>query len=293
MTTIIRYLNKKAQGIVEYALLLAFIVGLGMSLNGVEIKDSVTNVFDDVATLLGGDAIKTHADAIAAWGKMNINDLLKVDNEKRVKADQETLADIGRLFIGLSESEVRNLLSGDYTRFKSNGGLFLGNYYDLNGDNTEATGIGSMYTQKNMSKTGYEALESALTAGAYNKDFTDNTTRYFYSDEMLKQMDNNNTTYGDYSKDRSVRVLFHYDDNNTVDAVRVRINRGSTDTNAVSTYSYYGQLDVTVNSDKSYKQTISNEEISNFNNANNQNAYSAGRITVGQSNSYNDSWYLK
>ncbi|MBQ6744028.1 MAG: hypothetical protein IJR05_04670 [Acidaminococcaceae bacterium] len=47
-------LRQKGQGIVEYALLLAFIVGIAMMLNGVGLKDAVVGVFDDVAEVLAG-----------------------------------------------------------------------------------------------------------------------------------------------------------------------------------------------------------------------------------------------
>ena len=54
MTAIRNYLNKKGQGIVEYAVLLAFIVGLAAALQGVGLKDAVVGVFDDVTAVLAG-----------------------------------------------------------------------------------------------------------------------------------------------------------------------------------------------------------------------------------------------
>ena len=46
--------KQKGQGIVEYALLLAFIVGLAMMLNGANLGGAVKGVFDDVAMVLAG-----------------------------------------------------------------------------------------------------------------------------------------------------------------------------------------------------------------------------------------------
>ena len=46
--------HKKGQGIVEYALLLAFIVGIAMMLNGTNLGSAVKGVFDDVALVLSG-----------------------------------------------------------------------------------------------------------------------------------------------------------------------------------------------------------------------------------------------
>ena len=48
-----RYLSEKAQGIVEYALILAFVLILAMALtNSNGVKDKIKAVFDDVSTQL-------------------------------------------------------------------------------------------------------------------------------------------------------------------------------------------------------------------------------------------------
>lgn len=47
-------IKQKGQGMVEYALLLAFIVGIGMMMNGSNLGGSVKGVFDDVANVLLG-----------------------------------------------------------------------------------------------------------------------------------------------------------------------------------------------------------------------------------------------
>ena len=46
--------KQKAQGIVEYALLLAFVVGIAMMLSGADLGDAITGVFDNVANVLAG-----------------------------------------------------------------------------------------------------------------------------------------------------------------------------------------------------------------------------------------------
>ena len=45
---------QKGQGIVEYALILAFVVGIGMMLNGSNLGGAVKDTFDKVATFLAG-----------------------------------------------------------------------------------------------------------------------------------------------------------------------------------------------------------------------------------------------
>ncbi|MCI6158808.1 MAG: pilin protein [Selenomonadaceae bacterium] len=49
-----RYLSEKAQGIVEYALILAFIVVVAVAVgNGGTLQNKVKNAFDGVATMFG------------------------------------------------------------------------------------------------------------------------------------------------------------------------------------------------------------------------------------------------
>ncbi len=52
MIKITNYLKQKGQGIVEYALLLSFIVGLAMMLNGAGLSSAVKDVFEDVSNVL-------------------------------------------------------------------------------------------------------------------------------------------------------------------------------------------------------------------------------------------------
>lgn len=52
MIKIFNHLKQKGQGIVEYAILLAFIVGLAMMLNGANLGGAVKGAFDSVADLL-------------------------------------------------------------------------------------------------------------------------------------------------------------------------------------------------------------------------------------------------
>ena len=55
-----RYLNGKGQGIVEYALILAFVIAVAASLfAGGDIRTAVTNIFTDVAKKLGGGSSAT------------------------------------------------------------------------------------------------------------------------------------------------------------------------------------------------------------------------------------------
>ena len=79
--------KRKGQGIVEYALLLAFVVGIAMMMNSASLKDSVVSVFDYVATYLGGE--KTYAQYFDDWHGYKSSENLRndVSNKERVKAD--------------------------------------------------------------------------------------------------------------------------------------------------------------------------------------------------------------
>lgn len=99
-------IKPKGQGIIEYALILAFVVGIGMVLmSGGGIKDSVKGVFDDVANVFAGSKydlstpegrlaadkarIKKLGEALAANFKKNKvkDDFDKADNPVELNGD--------------------------------------------------------------------------------------------------------------------------------------------------------------------------------------------------------------
>ena len=109
MLAIKNYLHKKGQGIVEYALLLAFVVGVAMMLSGSNLGGAIKGVFEDVAIAIEGNKyapyFKQWHDKTSDWLYDN------VDNEERLKADQEALARIARAFIGLDQEGVQKLIA--------------------------------------------------------------------------------------------------------------------------------------------------------------------------------------
>lgn len=108
------YLNRKGQGLTEYVLLLAFIAGLAMMLNGANLGGTVKGVVNDLAALLGGEK-KTYAGYYKEWSKLSAAELAKIDNAQRVQADREGLVNIGKRFFhengeGLTKMEIMALL---------------------------------------------------------------------------------------------------------------------------------------------------------------------------------------
>ena len=104
--------KRKGQGIVEYALLLAFIVGIALTMNDANLGGSIQDTFDKVAVALGMKS--GYASALEKWGKIPQSELLTDDTkEERIKADQEALANIGEFFIGMTINQVKALLDDD------------------------------------------------------------------------------------------------------------------------------------------------------------------------------------
>ena len=108
MVKAVSYLKQKqkGQGIVEYALLLAFVVGIAMMLNGANLGSAIKGVYEDVANVLFGSEydlstpegrlaadkarIKKLGEAIAANFKKNNakkDDYKKVDNPATLNGD--------------------------------------------------------------------------------------------------------------------------------------------------------------------------------------------------------------
>ena len=284
MFKVLEYLKhkQKGQGIVEYALLLAFIVGIAMMLNGSNLGGAVKDTFDKVAAVLGGEK-KSYAWALENLSGLSRDEIKnKATQEERIKMDQEALANIGKLFLNKTEDELKAILKNDNliktNNSKVNDNIFLGNYHDnlaadVNGNYTDFS-----YNGTNL-EDGYADILTVMQGGnpsgtATYSDINKSANRYFYSDNMI-----NDKTGDQYANDRSIRVNLHYgkNDNNevVVDAVRVKVNRGSSTAGGDVT-NYYRELDVKVGLGKDAKQTIAGDP---------------GAINKSTSDSVNNSWY--
>lgn len=281
MSVFRNYLYKKGQGIVEYALILAFVVGIALALNGTDIGGAVKTTFDKVAAVLGDK--KNYAWALKNLSGLSRDDIKNAaEQDERIKMDQEALANIGKLFLGKNEDDLKKILKNagliKTDNSKVNENIFLASYHD----NLAADGNG-YYTDfaynGTQFKEGYADLLTAMQGGTPNVDtYSDtvgSTDRYFYSNNMLDDK------VGDqYANDRSIRVNLHYGTNDqgevVVDAVRVKVNRGNSKETNESVKNYYRELDVKVGLNKEAKQTISGDP---------------GAINKKESDSVNNSWY--
>ena len=281
--------KQKGQGIVEYALLLAFVVGIAMMLQGVGLAGAVKDTFDSVASLLGGEK-KGYAWALDNLSGLSKDEIRKkASEEERIKMDQEALANLGKAFIGMHKDELKKILKNPNDNAGLTGkGLWLANYHDPDADNAEA--FTTDFNYNNDGQSAYSSqfqqqfadittflngteinVDTPLTNIANNDRsvYVDTSTnsRSFFSEYMMDNSSGDNT-------DRSIRLNLHYDSDGVVDGARVRVNVGRTDKGG-DKLSYSADHDVTVNKDKKYQKTIDK----------------TGIITVNESSSYNNSWY--
>ena len=225
--------KQKGQGILEYALLLAFVVGIAMMLNGANLGSAVMDTFDSVASLLEGE-IKENAyvAAFKKWSSMKKSDLENEDAAARLAADQAALDNIAEIFYKKTQEQLKNLTGQNMyannnknfygtTNGQNDGpkgdeygnrdySVLLMNYKD--NDTQNASGIDIGYKTETYLNTGWLQGTDRDSKATSNQDWknTSTNTRYFYSDGMI------NNAYGS-----QVRAQFHLGSDGTVDSVRV------------------------------------------------------------------------
>lgn len=279
--------KQKGQGIVEYALILAFVVGIAMMLNSTSLSRSINDTFREVAIFLKGG--REYADYFYDWRQSSSNELKELSNEDRLNADQLGLALIASQFLGKDAQGVLEQM-GYFSNEYATGGTpqwlkdnVLNNYADT-GDGWSDVLIPLSYKTVNMDDNGYIWLEannnlntvSFITdnqANVYQKSntFTNSwgeqvtttdkrsviTDRIFYSNDMIKQ-DNNHT-----NADRTVAMKVHYaEGTGTVDQVQISVQKGKGEnarTNWNSSSKTVSDLSLTVTGSSSDpKYTVNN-----------------------------------
>ena len=212
--------HKKGQGIVEYALLLAFVVGIAMMLNGANLGGAVKDTFDKVASVLGGEIEENaYVAGFKKWSSMKKSDLENEDVAARLAADQAALDNIAYIFFGKTQEQLKNLTGQDMYANKNM------NFYGT----TDGKNDGPGWLQ------GTDGDSKATS----NQDWknTSTNTRYFYSDGMI------NNAYGS-----QVRAQFHIGSDGTVDSVRVFAVQDRNKNAGVTRYTQIEGLDRTYDS---------------------------------------------
>ncbi len=252
-------LKQKGQGIVEYALLLAFIVGLAVMLNGTGISGEVKNTFDSVASLLGGE--KTYAQRVNEWKNLTRAQLAAISPEERLKSDRELLESLARHFLSRPveevQQEIEDTINHDmYDESKNQSGLY-GSIYNsrekqTNPDGTKESNKVQLFKYSEEGDVNGKAIKLNNSNGRYNNgtsaeimtggvvksgdfNFDSNNSsgrleqRVFYSDGMINQ-----------GNSRTIHARFGVDSNNNISSVHIYAKQDGTN-KAVN------GLDLTVN----------------------------------------------
>jgi len=239
-----KYFNRKGQGIVEYAILLAVIVGLAVLLNDGSISNEVKGSFDSVAALFRGEDVQGQGQsgyvALNKRGKNQLRDYTTgqdlVDDKLRIEADQATLVNIAGFFMGKTKAEVKAAIGGsdgsatqgtlllDYKDWTEEGSYTNGDIKTGLSDYTKYGTTPSDHTNGRI----YNWMQGDYGTNGYNSDYDyDAGTRYLVSNYMINP--NEATPQGENAKwidNRSVRVVLTYDSNGQVSESRAYITRG-------------------------------------------------------------------
>ena len=106
LTKIRNMLKKKGQGIIEYALILAFVVGVALMVFGGDgsLKVALINSFTKTSSLIVG-LFSDKTD----WGHMDTSEFNSDNQGERLAVDHSSLENLANFFIGKPEEEIRLL----------------------------------------------------------------------------------------------------------------------------------------------------------------------------------------
>ena len=232
--------KQTGQGIVEYALILAFVVGIAMMLNTSNLGGAILAVFDDVADYL---AYRTYYEYYGEMHNLSKSDLAAISNKKRIKADQEGLQALVQNLIGLNKedalAELQKLMPGatenDVKPDANNNSqtLTLLTYWEHYEANPPYVTLGNdanmkaveYVTNGQATMYGYRAADNNIN---YNR--TVSLDRVFFSNDMSGNTDQ-----------RTITAQLHYDSTGTkVESVSVVAHKGGINSDAAE------GLDITV-----------------------------------------------
>ena len=219
--------KQKGQGLVEYALLLAFVVGIAMMLNGANLGGAIQGAFDNVAVELG--YVRDYASAVKNWGKKSKQELSNENKEKRLGIDEEALANLATYFIGKDRAFMQDLLKSDNLA-KSNQVLCLGWFYgnDQGGTSFDFTDEHFKASKKEQIEQGvFSWLQGDYGEGGYTTSYNPDT-KYFFSEYAL-DTDKDSISSESYRKG-GVKVKLNYNSDGTVVGAKVVVdskNQGS------------------------------------------------------------------
>ena len=216
--------GQKGRGIAEYALIIAFVLGLGFILSNSGIRESIKGVFAQAVAYLKGGA---YASALATYGQMSNTELKNVDNDDRLSLDREALMNLGRKFLGMKQSDLARLhLSGNSSN--PYGFILLDYEVGLTGDG--GTGVTTTLRHNGGSLNSEDVLE--WMKGNYAPDGShtynaphDISGRYFFSNDTIDKSGAVNGTTPAGTHTATVRGKFAFDNAGRVSAVTLTVTR--------------------------------------------------------------------
>ena len=163
-------IKQKGQGIVEYALLLAFVVGIGMMLSSSNLGGSLHYLFDDVAFVLEGESDTTYVEYFTDWKRKRTAELENVSNRRRLDADQKALAFIASQFLDTTPARVKELMgiySNNWGQDWLNTNINI-NYNKVDSEGWSEVLVPLSYKQSNIDDNGYVWLEAKRNIATVN-----------------------------------------------------------------------------------------------------------------------------
>ena len=266
-------MNKKGQGVVEYALLLVFVVGIAMMLNGANLGSAVNGLFnyvaENVATVFGD--VPDYASALKNWGNKSKEELSKIDNEKRLTIDEEALANLAGYFIGLKKEDLIPLFKQESTAW-SNQVIMLGHLTNNENGGTDFVGSGDQLNAAGIAEVEthiYNWLQHDYGKdGPYDSTKSDSSTRFLFSDYALGNDTGSTFTANNSTYDRGgIKIKLCYDNTDTVIAAKVVVdsfnNGGSAgaDSSKGLCVTQIGNLPATANDD--FNSNFNKQEVLN------------------------------
>ena len=241
-------ITEKAQGLIEYVLILAFIAGIGLMFASGGLKGTLAGTVTETNSILAGlFSGKTYSDYFHEWRKTPLNELGQIDEKERLNADQQALAILARVFMDMTASEVnkkmQELTNGGNlygynlgNNYKEGVGGYSGQLIPLSYQSNNLDGeSGFIWLDANKNQNTVKLLESdavvydkTATANPYSSQYDFNgkkearttaTDRLFYSNDMISD-----------SGQRTIAMQVHYNpETHKVDSVKIAAYVGRAD----------------------------------------------------------------
>ena len=226
-----RIFGQKGRGVAEYALIIAFVLGLGFILSNAGVRDSIKGVFDQAVAYLRGGA---YASALVAYGQVSNTELKRVDNDDRLSFDREALTNLGKKFLGMKTADLVKLLKVNETVLTAGpgasnpyGAILLD--YEVENTGDDGKGVTTKLRHNGGSFNSEDALEwmkgNYMPDGSqqYNKAHSI-SGRVLFSDDTIDKSGAVNGTTPAGTHTATVRGKFEFE-NGRVSAVTITVTR--------------------------------------------------------------------